>query len=80
MWPATVRTVRRDVPAIGMGHNSVGRFSKKKAVTRLFVFHVVTTAPARSTAAMCTKVVRDFSVLFALAISLAFTNVVFRPA
>jgi hypothetical protein len=46
--PAIVRTVRRDMPGTVMGHNTEGRFSNRKGVTRSFVFHVATTASARS--------------------------------
>src|ERR1700704_5264612 len=49
MWPAIIRTVRRDAPGTVIGHNSDGRFSNKNIVTRLLVFQAARTASARST-------------------------------
>lgn len=63
MWPAIVRTVRRDVPATAMGHNTEGRFSNRKAVTRSFVFHVATTASARSSLEVTLRVLKRRSLL-----------------
>src|SRR5436309_3978097 len=39
MWPAIIRTVRLGAPGTVAPHSSWGKFSKRKAVTRLLVLH-----------------------------------------